>query len=467
MDTAALAFVIVALLVGLGLGWFFGSRPVAEWRARHGEKDSEAKKACEDLARMVPELATMSERAARADLLAEQLDQARAENAGLKAQAAGVDERIRLLEESRVALLKEFENTGAKVLSGIREEFLVTAAERFGHSEKASEEKLKALLEPVGARLKEYEESVKSMEADRKKDYGNISSLMEQVKVGQEAVKTEATAIINSLRAGPKTSGRWGEQQFENLLNLAGLSKFTDFKSEVSVRSEDGLLRPDYIINLPGGRQLIVDIKCPLDAYLSATEILEPLEKRRAFERYAEAVKGHAAALSRKAYWTQFTEAPDFVILYIPGDNFLSAALEHRPKMWEEAAQNKVIISGPATFFPLARTIAGMWDQEKLTDKAQEILDLGRDLHHNLALMSDRIRSLGQNIDRTARSYNDFIASADGKVVLRAKRLEELNLIKSDKRLGTFEPVETEARSLVRLRPPSDSADQMGEVEDY
>ncbi|MXO89602.1 DNA recombination protein RmuC [Pontixanthobacter aquaemixtae] len=453
MDSTLVSILILlfGLVVGGGAGWFFGSRPVAEWRERFAERDVEAKDATEKVSRMAPELATMSDRAARADGLAAQLDSAREELTGLKAQAAGFAEQKRLLEESREKLLKEFESTGARVLGKAQEAFLNRANERFKQSENEGEAKIKALLQPVEESLGRYEKSVKEIEADRKKEYGNISSLIDQVRLGQEAVKLEASNIVSSLRAAPKTSGRWGEQQFENLLDMAGLSKFTDYQSEVSVRSDDGLLRPDFVINLPGGRQLIVDIKCPLDAYLSATDLLDPTERKAGFKRYSDTVWGHASALSKKSYWSQFKDAPDFVILYIPGDNFHSAALEHRPTMWEEAAKNRVIISGPATFLPLARTIASMWDQEKLTDKAQEIIDLGRELHHNLSLMTERIRTLGSRIDGTAKAYNDFIKSADGKVILGARKLEDLNLTKSEKRLGSFDPVETEARSLARI----------------
>lgn len=462
MDMLSIIVVVAALLIGTALGWFFGSRPVADWRARFEELDVQFKRAIKELGDARIDLSAAKERAERVDSLTSQLDKMRDQNATYRAERAGFDEQKRLLEESRDNLLKEFENTGNKVLDGLQKKFLERASEQFGNAEKSSEEKIKSLLSPVGERLKEYEQSVKAMEADRKKDYGNISSLMDQVRLGQEAVKIEASNIVSSLRTAPKTSGRWGEQQFENLLEMAGLSKFTDYRSEVSVRSEDGLLRPDFVINLPGGRQLIVDIKCPLDGYLSATEILDPSEKKSAFERYADTVKGHANALSKKSYWSQFEKAPDFVILYIPGDNFHAAALEHRPTLWEDAARNRVIISGPATFLPLARTIASMWDQDQLTDKAKEILDLGRELHENLSIMTNRIRSLGLNIDRTAKSYNDFIASADGKVILRARRFEELNLTKSEKRLGVLEPVETQSRPLTRLVAPEDDDEEDG-----
>lgn len=459
MDPAILS--IIALLAGAALGWFLASRPLADLRARLVEaeagtatREAELKAAVKDLYEQGTQVAALGERAARADALGQQLDAAREENARFRAERAAFDEQKRLLEESRTNLLKEFENTGAAVLGKAQEAFLRRAEERFRQSEESGEAKIKALLDPVAETLGRYEKSVKEMESDRKVEYGNISSLIDQVRIGQEAVKIEATNIVNSLRSAPKTSGRWGEQQFENLLDMAGLSKFTDYRSEVSVQSEDGLLRPDYIINLPGGRQLIVDIKCPLESYLSATEIIDPLEKKKAFERFSDTVKGHANSLSKKSYWSQFESAPDFVILYIPGDNFHSAALEHRPTMWEEAARNRVIISGPATFIPLARTIASMWDQEKLTDKAQEIIDLGRELHQNLSLMTERIRKLGSSIDGTAKAYNEFIKSADGKVVLGARKLEELNLTKSEKRLGSLEPVETETRSLARIAPP-------------
>ncbi len=452
----AVGFALFALLLGVGVGWFAGSRPSADLKRRLHEAEAGSKELSEKLSRMVAELATMSERAARADTLAVQLDSAREELTALKAQAAGFEEQKRLLVETRAELLKEFQNTGSKVLGEAQEAFLRRAQERFKQSEETGEQRIKALLAPVGEKLEAYERSVREIETDRKKEYGSITSLMEQVRLGQEAVKAEANNIVTSLRAGPKTSGRWGEQQFKNLIELAGLSEFTDFRAEVSVKAEDGILRPDYVINLPGERQLIVDIKCPLDSYLSATEKLDPTERKSGFESFSLAVKGHANALSRKAYWTQFEKSPDFVILYIPGDNFLTAALEHLPMLWEEAARNRVIISGPATFFPLARTIASMWDQEKLTDKAEEVLQLGRDLHHNLSIMTSRIRKLGDDINKTAKSYNDFVTSIDGRVIQKARRFEELNLTASDKRLGDITLSDEQLKPLQRLSGPDE-----------
>lgn len=190
---------------------------------------------------------------------------------------------------------------------------------------------------------------------------------------------------------------------------------------------------------------------------MSAIETHDPDAKAAAFRQFSRAVQGHANALSKKAYWAQFDEAPDFVILYIPGDNFLTAALEHQPSLWEEAAKSRVVISGPATFFPLARTIAAMWETEKLTDKAQEIIDIGRDLHENMSIMTERIVKLGKSIGQTVSSYNDFVKSADGKVILRARELENLNVTKSARRIASPDTVEPEMRQLVRLSKPSAS----------
>jgi DNA recombination protein RmuC len=436
---------------------------VADLRVRFEEKEGEAKELDGKFLKVFAELEASREANKRIEPLEKDLVIVREENAALKVEKAGFAEKQRLLEDSQKELSQQFQNTGAEMLELARQKLEAESEQRLKLAEEQSKKAVAGLLKPVEEKLGQYEKSVKEIEADRKKDYGTISGLIDQVRAGQEAVKVEASNIVNSLRAAPKTSGRWGEQQFENLLDMAGLSKFTDFRSEVSVQTPDGILRPDYVINLPGGRELIVDIKCPLDSYLSAAEIIDPVEKKLAFERYSETVKGHANALSKKAYWSQFKKAPDFVILYIPGDNFHSAALEHQPKLWEEAARNRVIISGPATFLPLARTIASMWDQEKLTDKAQEIIDLGRDLHHNLSTMAERIRILGKRIDGTASAYNDFVKSADGNVIRGARKLEELNLTKSDKRLGDFSPVETEARSLTRIEGATDSDTEAAE----
>lgn len=424
MDMAALAFTVVALVAGLALGWFLGSRPAADWRARHGERESECKTLTDRLSAMVPELATMSERAARADALAEQLDLARAENARFAAERAGFDEQKRLLEESREKLLKEFENTGAKVLGMAQERFLERAAERLGHSEKASEEKLKALLEPVGARLKAYEEQVGALEAKRVDAFGQLTGLIEAMKAGQEEVRREAQRLGNSLTNAPKARGRWGERALQNVLEQCGLAEHTDFHLEHSLDTEDGRLRPDAIVRVPGQKRLVIDAKVSLTHYQAAFEA-EESEKALHLDRHAKAMKNHVQTLGSKSYQSQFDDAPDYVVMFVPGEHFVAAALEADPELWDFAFRNKVLLATPTNLVAIARTVAQVWRQDTIAREAIEIGRAGTELYDRLAAAAEHLKRVGGGLESAVSNYNKFVGSFERNVLTSGRRLRD------------------------------------------
>lgn len=425
MDMAALAFVVVALLAGLGLGWFLGSRPAAEWRNRHGERESECKSLTDKLSAMVPELATMSERAARADALAEQLDAARAENARYAAERAGFEEQKRLLEESREKLLKEFENTGAKVLGLAQEKFLERAAERLGHSEKASEEKLKALLEPVGARLRAYEEQVGALEAKRVDAFGQLTGLIESMKAGQEEVRREAQRLGNSLTNAPKARGRWGERALQNVLEQCGLAEHTDFHLEHSLETEEGRLRPDAIVRVPGQKRLVIDAKVSLNSYQAAFECEDDAERKRHMEAHARAMKGHVQTLGSKSYQSQFDDAPDYVVMFVPGEHFVAAALEADPDLWDFAFRNKVLLATPTNLVAIARTVAQVWRQDTIAREAVEIGKAGTELYDRLAAAAEHLKRVGGGLETAVSNYNKFVGSFERNVLTSGRRLRD------------------------------------------
>ena len=425
MDSLALVIALLALLIGVGLGWFFGSRPAAEWRARHGERDAEAKDYADRLARMAPELATMSERAARADGLAEQLDRAREENAAFRAERAGFEEQKRLLEESREKLLKEFENTGAKVLGAAQERFLATATERFGHSEKASKEAIATLLQPVGERLRKYEEQVASLEAKRVDAFGQLTGLIESMKAGQEEVRREAQRLGNSLTNAPKARGRWGERALQNVLEQCGLSEHTDFILEHSLETEEGRLRPDAIVNVPGQKKLVIDAKVSLNAYQAAFEADGDEERRRHLDLHAKAMRGHVQTLGAKGYQSQFDDAPDYVVMFVPGEHFVAAALEHDPELWDFAFRNKVLLATPTNLVAIARTVAQVWRQDTIAREAIEIGKAGAELYDRLAVAAEHMKRVGGGLETAVNNYNKFVGRFERNVLSAGRRLRD------------------------------------------
>ncbi len=425
MDLIVFVIAAIALLLGLALGWFFGSRPVADMKTRYAQRDGEARDAIDKISRMVPDLATMSERAGRADSLAEKLDRANEELTGLKARAAGFEEQKKLLEDSRVNLLKEFENTGARVLGAAQEKFLERANERLGHSEKASEAKLKELLTPVGERLKKYEDQVTALETKRTDAFSALGMQIEQMRLGQEEVRREAARLGNSLTNAPKARGRWGERALQNVLEQCGLSEHTDFHLEQSLDTEEGRMRPDAIVNVPGQKKLVIDAKVSLNAYQEAFEADDDQVRKTALLAHAKSMRNHVQQLGAKSYQSQFEDAPDYVVMFVPGEHFVAAALEADPELWDFAFQNGVLLASPTNLVAIARTIAQVWRQDKLADEAREIGRLGTELYDRLAKVSEDLGKMGTHLGRAVSSYNDFTKSFESRVLVSARKMQE------------------------------------------
>ncbi len=420
---------IVALALGLAFGggaaWFFASRPVVDLQERLNARDTEAKALDDKFRNAVTELATMSERAARADGLAEQLDAARRENAEYKAERAGFAEQKRLLEESREKLLNEFENTGAKVLQRNQEEFLKRAEARFKQSEETGEAKIKTLLAPVGERLEKYERQVETLEKQRVDAFGQLNGLIQSMREGQEEVRREAQRLGNSLTNAPKARGRWGERALQNLLEQCGLAQHTDFMMEHSIETEEGRLRPDAIINVPGQKKLVIDSKVSLNAYQAAFEADDDDTRKRELEAHAKSMRNHVQTLSAKSYQSQFEEAPDYVIMFIPGEHFVTAALDADPELWDFAFERRVLLATPTNLVAIARTVAQVWRQDGLAKEAQEIGRMGAELYSRLETAAQHLKRVGGGLESAVNNYNKFVGSFERNVLSSGKRLAE------------------------------------------
>ena len=430
MDPAILS--IIALVLGAALGWFLASRPLADLRSRLAEAEREVaehegefKRAIAELGEARIEVAALGERAARADGLAQQLDAAREENARFRAERAAFEEQKRLLEESRSNLLKEFENTGAQVLNRAQEAFLKRAEERLGHSEKASEEKLKALLSPVGEKLANYEKQVADLEAKRTDAFGQLTGLIQSMKEGQEQVRREAQRLGNSLTNAPKARGRWGEKALQNLLEQCGLAQHTDFLMEHSVDTEDGRLRPDAIVRIPGGKVLVIDSKVSLNAYQEAFEATDDEARQRALGEHVKSMRKHVETLGAKSYQSQFEEAPDYVVMFVPGEHFVAAALEHSPDLWNFAFDKRVLLATPTNLVAIARTVAQVWRQDGLAKEAQEIGRMGAELYDRLATAAEHLKRVGGGLESAVNNYNKFVGSFERNVLSSGRRLAE------------------------------------------
>ena len=342
--------------------------------------------------------------------------------------------------------------------------FLERADARFRESEATAGQNLKALLTPVHDRLEKYEREVGRIEAERREAYGNLSGLIDAMRVGQEDVKRVTASLNNSLRNAPKARGRWGEQQLKNVLEQAGLSEHIDFLTEVSVTTDEGRLRPDVIVHVPGGRQLVIDAKVSLNAYQDAFAADDEAGRSARLAEHATAIKAHVTTLGARAYHAQFEAAPDYVIMFIPGEHFLSAALEQDPQLWDYAFARNVLLATPTNLVAIAKTVAGVWRQERMAEEAREIGALGRELYARLAKMGDHLARLGRNLNQAAGAYNDLVGNVESQVLTQAKRFEALGIDTGAKEVpASLPPVDTAIRPLAKLAPTRPAAVNDGE----
>lgn len=403
-----LIILVLGLAAGIGLGWFLGSRPASELRARlidmeYGAKDIDAR-----LRQAVKELSDAS-----------------IENATLKANAANFEEQKAGLLAAQESLKKEFENAGAKILAQAQEVLLNRAQERLTQSEEKSAERLKALLAPVDERLKSYEVQVQSLEKQRVDAFGQLTGLIQSLREGQEQVRAEAARLGNSLTNAPKARGRWGERALQNVLEQCGLSEHTDFELEHSLDTEDGRLRPDAIVHVPGQKKLVIDAKVSLNAYQAAFEANDDAERKRHLDMHAKAMRGHVQTLGTKAYQNQFDDAPDYVVMFVPGEHFVAAALEHDPELWDFAFHNKVLLATPTNLVAIARTVAMVWKQDQLAREAVEIGKAGAELYDRIAVAAEHLKRVGGGLESAVNNYNKFVSSFERNVVTSGKRLRD------------------------------------------
>lgn len=359
---------------------------------------------------------------------------------------------LRELKEAREQLAQQFDAAAAKALESAQRQFLERADARFRQSEEASGQKLSALLQPVNDRLQRYEEGVARVEAERRDTFGILQGQIESMRAGQERVSSEAAKLVNALRNAPKARGRWGEQQLRNVLESCGLSEHADFRTEVSVDDgEGGRFRPDVVINIPGGKTLIIDAKVSLNAYQDAFGAVEEGERNLGLAAHAAAMRTHVSGLGGKSYWAQFEDAPDYVIMFVPGEHFLSAALEHDPTLWDFAFDKKVLMATPTNLVAIAQTVSAVWRQEKLAREARAIGQLGKELYARLSVMGGHVTKLGRNLELATGAYNSMVGSLESQVLTQARRFEQLNIDTGGKQIDVAPMVEQSPRPLAKL----------------
>jgi DNA recombination protein RmuC len=426
MNAAVLGFVLVALIAGAFVGWLIGSRAAA------GAKQTVDSLRLQ-LDEVVKERDSNRDAATRlAALEASQLERDR-----------GFEARIKELIEAKEALSTQFAEISNKLLAEAQETFLKRADQRFRQSEENAGQNLKSLLQPVHDRLERYETTVQKVEAERRDAFGLLTGQIEAMRTGTERVSAEAAKLVNALRNAPKARGRWGEQQLKNVLESCGLSEHCDFATEVSVSDgEGGRLRPDVVVRVPGGQSLVIDAKVSLNDYQDAYGEVDEADRTMHLNAHASAIRNHINVLGAKAYWSQFEDAPDYVVMFIPGEHFLTAALEQDPTLWDYAFNKKVLLATPTNLIAIARTVAAVWRQERLAKEARQIGELGKELYERLAKAADDLRKVGSGLSTAVNNYNSFVSSFETRSLVTARKFRDLNIEPGRRDIDVLSPVE-------------------------
>jgi DNA recombination protein RmuC len=366
--------------------------------------------------------------------------------ARLEASTLQEEERLSLLEQSETRLRAAFDSLAGETLRMNSELFLQLAREALGRDQAIAQGALKErelaiaqLVEPLRVALERTEAEVQSLERERRDAFSALRTQLEGLAGGQALLQRETRNLVSALRR-PEVRGRWGELTLRRLVELAGLTEHCDFTEQLQLVGEEGALRPDMVVHMPDARDLVIDAKTPLDAYLTALEAASEEERAQALRRHAQQVETRVRELASKSYWSQFARSPEFAVLFLPGDQFLSGALAERPDLLESALSQSVIIATPSTLIALLKAVAYGWRQSAVAHNAAQIRDLGQDLYRRLSSFNGHLGRMGQRLATAVEAYNAAVGSLERGVLPQARRFGELG-VTADAPLSPLEPI--------------------------
>jgi DNA recombination protein RmuC len=361
-------------------------------------------------------------------------------------------DRLKLLEQSETRLRAAFDSLAGETLRTNSELFLRLSREALGRDQVIAQGALKErelaiahLVEPLRAALERTEAQVQALERERRDAFTTLRTQIETLAGGQAQLQRETRNLVTALRR-PEVRGRWGELTLRRLVELAGLSEHCDFTEQLQVVGEEGALRPDLVVHMPDARDLVIDAKTPLDAYLASLEAPSDEERQQSLRRHAQQVETRVRELASKSYWTQFERSPEFAVLFLPGDQFLSAALAERPELLESALGQSVIIATPSTLIALLKAVAYGWRQSAVAHNAALIRDLGQELYRRLGTFNGHLGRMGQRLGSAVEAYNAAVGSLERQVLPQARRFSELG-VTADAPLAQLEPIGQLARN--------------------
>ncbi|HXG53097.1 MAG TPA: DNA recombination protein RmuC [candidate division Zixibacteria bacterium] len=457
-----LVFVSLGLLAGGAIAWFWASARARGAFARHAAELEGRARAAEGLRDELRE--QIERRESELSSLRSALDEerrARTEaQTRLEAALENLQEQKKLLDEAAAKLTDTFKGLSADALRSNNQAFLdlarqtleVVVEETRGDIGKR-QEAIDALIKPLQETLKRYEEQIQAMEQSRRQAYGSLEEQLRALGTTQQQLQRETGNLVTALRT-PQVRGRWGEMTLHRVVELAGMSEHCDYVEQTTVDSQTGRLRPDMVIHLPADREIVVDAKVSLDAYLDALSAPTEEERNAAMARHARQVRAHMDRLAGKSYWDQFPKAPEFVVMFIPGESFFAAAADCDRSLIEDGMARQVVLATPTTLIALLRAVAYGWRQEQIARNARAISDLGKQLYERLKTLADHFGDVGKSLEKAITSYNRAVGSMESRVFPAARRFKELGAATGDE-IPVVETVDQDPRALT-LPDPSE-----------